>query len=91
MAETSYFRGYWSIKEVIDYMDPLAEWMTKHKPDSKELTLKGPDFDLLKRWPKAAAMFRVHQHEGALTYKGFSLKRDKKPSRYDKRDAAHVA
>ena len=82
MAEASYFRGYHSIKEVVDYMAPLADWMRQNKPSNKELTLKGPDFDLIKRWPKAAGMFEIQEINGALHYKGFTLKRDKKPGRY---------
>lgn len=89
MSETtSYFRGYHAIKEVIEYMGPLAEWMKAHKPDVKELTLKRPDFDLLKRWPKAAGLFDVVQNQaGELSYKGFSLKHDKKQPRYDRESA----
>lgn len=90
MSETSYFRGYWAIKEVIEYMAPLAGWMRKNKPDIHILTLKRQDFDLLKRWPKAASMFDVSQGlDGSLSYQGFTLKFDKKPPRYD-RDAARA-
>jgi hypothetical protein len=90
MSETSIFRGYHAIKEVVEYMAPLAEWMARHKPEIKELTLKGPDFDLLKRWPKAAGMFDVSQFNGELSYKGFHLKRDKKPFRYSKNNPEHA-
>lgn len=86
---TSHFRGYHSIKEIVDYMEPLGEWMKKYKPDSRELTLKGPDFDLIKRWPKAASMFHIRQNEaGELSWDVFRLKRDKKPPRYDKKAGA---
>jgi hypothetical protein len=89
MAEQSYFRGYHAIKEVTEYLEPLAQWMRKHKPDVGVITLKRQDFDLLKRWPKAAQMFQVSQSpEGELTYLGFKLKFDKKPPRYNKHEAA---
>ena len=89
MAEQSYFRGYHAIKEVVGYLQPLAEWMSKYRPDTKSITLKRQDFDLLKRWPKAAGMFEVSQDQhGALTFRGFALKFDKKPPRYSKDDAA---
>lgn len=88
MTEQSYFRGYHAIKEVIEYLQPLAEWMEKHKPNVKTLTLKRQDFDLLQRWPKAASMFEVQQEAGkSLRYHGFALKFDKKPPRYDQRAA----
>ncbi len=84
MTEPSYFRGYHAIKEVVDYMRPLAEWMEMHKPGVKEITLKRGDYDLLKRWPRAAGMHNVTVTADGVTYKGFALKHDRKPPRYDK-------
>jgi hypothetical protein len=86
--EDSYSRGLKSIQEVVAYVEPLALWMEKNKPSCKQLTLKGPDYDLLKRWPKAAAMMHVFQGpEGDLVYRGFALARDKKPARYPQKAA----
>jgi hypothetical protein len=79
---TDYFRGYHAIKEVVDYMQPLAEWMQKFKPGTHVMTLKGPDFDLLKRWPKAEQILGVTQDSGVMRFMGFELKRDHKASRY---------
>ena len=89
MAEQSHFRGYNSIKEVMASLEPLEDWMTKFKPSEKTITLKRPDFDLLKRWPKAAGMFNVTTTpDGLLQHKGFLLKHDKKAPRYEKRGEA---
>jgi hypothetical protein len=79
---TSYFRGYWSISEVVDYMKPLAEWMQKFKPESKKLTLKRQDYDLIRRWPKAAGLFGITVTETGASFMGFELGFDKKPPRY---------
>ena len=80
----SYFRGYWSIADVVDYMKPLAEWMKKFKPENKQLTLKGPDYDLIRRWPKAAGLHGIQVTETGAMFDGFELKRDNKPRRYIK-------
>lgn len=80
----SYFRGYWSIKEVVDYMAPLAAWMKKFKPETKQLTLKRPDYDLIRRWPKAASLHGITVTETGAVFDGFELRHDKKPPRYQK-------
>lgn len=64
-----------------------SDWMKANKPSCTELTLKGPDFDLIRRWPKAASIFSIHDIDGVLHFDGFVLKRDKKPARYPKRAA----
>lgn len=84
MAESSYFRGYYSIKEVVDHLQPLAEWMSQFKPDTKEITLKRGDYDLIKRWPKAAGLLDIRVTDEEICYRGFRLKHDLKPPRYEK-------
>jgi hypothetical protein len=87
MSEISHFRGYQAIKEIVDYMNPLAEWMAKFKPDTHDLTLKGPDYDVIARWPKAAAIHNIRVSDaGDILFKGFKLKRDKKPFRYSQKN-----
>jgi hypothetical protein len=89
MTEQSYFRGYNSIKEVADYLEPLADWMEKYKPGTKVLTLRRQDFDLIQRWPKAAGLLKFSQApDKSISYRGFTLKYDKKPPRYSKHEAA---
>lgn len=83
MAESSYFRGYHAIKEVVDYVQPLVEWMAQFKPDTKELTLKRGDYDLIKRWPKAAGLFDISVTEEEISYRGVRLKHDLKAPRYE--------
>jgi hypothetical protein len=74
---------------VSKYLEPVANWMEKFKPSVKEITLKRADYDLIKRWPKAAELLHFRQApDGTLRYKGFTLKFDKKPPRYSKDEAA---
>ncbi len=82
----SYFRGYWSIMEVVERMRPLADWMERFKPGQKELTLIRKDWDLIARWPKAASLFDIAVDEKGLHWRGFQLKPDGKPGRYEKSD-----
>lgn len=80
---TSPFRGYASIREVVERMGPMGVWMEKFKPECKHLTLKRRDFDLLERWPKAAALFEIQKTpDGGLYWKSFRLYPDTGPSRY---------
>lgn len=76
MAEKT-FRGYWAIKEVLDRMQPLAEWTKQFKPQQRHLTLERKDYDLIRRWPKAAHIHGIECvgpetwfHEFELTYDG---------------------
>ena len=80
----SYFRGYWSIKDVVEYMKPLAEWMQKFKPETHVLTLKRQDYDLIRRWPKAASLHGITVTETGARFMDFELHFDKKPPRYPK-------
>jgi hypothetical protein len=85
-AAESTFRGYWSIKEVTDNMDRLANWMVANKPECGVMTLQRKDYDLLKRWPKAAQVLNVTFAEsGEPCYRGFELHYDNKPPRYVKK------
>jgi hypothetical protein len=83
-AQTSVFRGYKSIQEAMDHIKPLAEWMKANRPTCKRITLKGPEYDLIQRWPKAAKLFGIQVTETSIIYDGFEFGRDKKPQRYGK-------
>jgi hypothetical protein len=84
------FRGYRAITEVVERMTALADWFQQYRPDCKVMTLARRDLDLLQRWPKAAAIHHVHTNTATgLTYwRGFELRADKTPPRYD-REAAN--
>lgn len=80
----SYFRGYWSILEVKGRVERLTDWLKANRPSCKQVTLKGPDYDLVRRWPKAAGLHGFIVTDDGAVYDGFSLLRDKKPRRYEK-------
>lgn len=86
MAEQSVFRGYKAISEVAARVRPLAEWMQQHRPGATSITLRGADYDLVVRWPKAAAMlgFQVPE-QGPPKFGGFTISRDRTPDRYERR------
>lgn len=84
MATDSNFRGYWSIREVMEKVERLGSWMEQFKDGCTTITLKRKDHDLLLRWPKAAALFDITAHGGVIMWKGFVLRADSGPSRYDK-------
>ena len=86
MAEGSSFRGYWAIREVIDRMDPLVDWTKQFKPQQRHVTLPRKDFDLIRRWPKAASVLNIDVHESDVMYKGLELTYDGGPRRYGERD-----
>ena len=83
-TDVSYFRGYWSIREVIEErMNPLAEWLKENRPSCRVMTLRGKDYDLVRRWPKASGLLGITVTKDATTFKGFELHRDKAPARYE--------
>lgn len=83
MAEQT-FRGYWSIKEVLERMDPLVEWTKKFKPQQRHITLARKDYDLIRRWPKASHVHQIEVVGPETWYHGFELTYDGGPTRYGK-------
>ena len=84
MAEVPTFRGYWSIKEALERMAPLAEWTKKFKPQQRHLTLLRKDYDLIRRWPKAAHIHQIEVVGDEVWYQGLELTYDSGPKRYGK-------
>jgi len=84
MADAPSFRGYWSIKEVLDRMQPLAEWTRKFKPNQRHLTLPRKDYDLIRRWPKAAHIHQIEVVGSEVWFHEFELTYDGGPRRYEK-------
>lgn len=75
------FRGYWAIAEVVARMKKLAEHYAKFHP-RKTICLYRKDYDLLARWPKAAALHGIRQEGKTLVFMGFELGYDKTEKRY---------
>lgn len=80
MAE-KYFRGFHAIAEVVERMVKLADHQQKFHPH-ESLRLFRKDYDLLARWPKAAAMHGVMVEGETLVFKGFTLTYDRTQKRY---------
>jgi hypothetical protein len=78
-------RGYRGIEEIKARMTPLMEWTKQFKPEQQHLCLQRKDYDLIKRWPKAA-----HCHEievlstGEIWWRGLELVYDSGMGRYAK-------
>lgn len=85
MAETA-FRGYASIGEVMKRMTKLIEWTRQFKPQQQHMTLQRTDYDLIKRWPKAAAAHGISVVDNGreLWYRGLELTYDGGPRRYER-------
>jgi hypothetical protein len=83
--EQSPFRGYKSIEEVREKVQNLDEWLRTAGKESAPITMLAKDFDLVKRWPKAAELhgFRVAGEE--VTFKGRMLRRANGERRYQER------
>lgn len=88
MTDDKVSRGYWSIKEVVDYLKPLAAWFEQNRPSVRNITLRGRDYDLVARWPKAAEQHGFSVRDGVMQYGSITLTRDKGRARYDRKDAA---
>lgn len=80
-------RGYWSIKEVVDRLKPLAQWYEQHKPNVRQITTDGSDYDLIARWQKAAEQLGFTVTKEGVMFGIYTLKRDNAPARYP-REAA---
>lgn len=80
-------RGSRAIAEVIERMNPLADWLSVHKPECRVLTLRRRDLDLLLRWPAASAHQQIHIIDGVAWWRGLILRADKTAPRYNQRFA----
>ena len=81
----SLFRGYRGIEEIVRRMTPLHQWTRGFKPDQKHLRLHRRDYDLIKRWPKAAHCHDIIVMEnGEVWWHGLELVYDQGLSRYAK-------
>lgn len=88
-AAVSVFRGYHGIKEILDEITPLVDFILKYKPSLKHMTLNRKSYDLIARWPKAGAMHGFeYSKEGIVSYKGIVLGYDKRPGRYSESTSA---
>lgn len=81
MAEAT-FRGYWAIKELIERLEPLTEWTKQFKPAQRHITLARKDYDLVRRWPKAAHIHQIECVGPETWYHGYELTYDGGPRRY---------
>lgn len=78
-------QGYRLIEDIMKRVRPLAEWTRQFKPEQLHLTLTRNDYDILKRWPKAAHTHGVDVVNGSeVWFRGLELTYDGGPRRYIK-------
>lgn len=70
-------------------MTPLADWTKKFKPEQQCLRLPRKDYDLIKRWPKAAGTFGITVLRGGqggveIWWRGLELTYATGQGRYEK-------
>jgi hypothetical protein len=76
-------QGYRLIEDIMKRVGPLAEWTRKFKPNQQHLTLTRNDYDILKRWPRAAHAHGVDAvNDRELWFRGLELTYDGGPRRY---------
>ena len=79
----SNLKGIKTCQKIVETMRPLADWLRANRPATDTLTLKGPDYDTLEHYPKAAEACSVLTVNGVMQFSGYQLKRDKKPLKYE--------
>ncbi len=84
---TTGHRGYSLIGDLAVRMVRLAEFLTENRHDSVRITIKRADWDLLRRWPRAAADHGFLVTRDLITWRGFQVSPDNGPGRYEKEDA----
>ncbi len=78
-------QGYRLIEDIMKRVKPLAEWTRQFKPEQQHLTLIRNDYDILKRWPKAAHAHGVDVvNDREIWFRGLELTYDGGPRRYVK-------
>ena len=76
-------RGYRGIEEIVKRMAPLMEWTKQFKPEQMHLRLARHDYDLIKRYRKAAAAHDIHVINGReIWWNGLELVYDSGQARY---------
>lgn len=74
MSEEKYFRGFHAIKEVAQRLTPIVDHAKKFSPDMTQVRLFAKDYDLVERWPKAAAMHGFTFDGDAIFFHGMVLR-----------------
>lgn len=78
-------RGFRGIQEIVQRMTPLMEWTKQFKPEQMHLVLARKDYDLIKRYRKAAAAHDIHVINGTeVWWRGLELVYDNGQTRYPK-------
>lgn len=90
-AATNSFRGIRGIEEIAVKMAKLVDYLTRYRPDVKQLILSRPDYDLVARWPKAANVLGFDVTHNGIFYKGFQLTFNTEHGRYQPQPEAHQA
>lgn len=76
-----YFRGFHAIGEVAKKAQRIAD-NAPFLPNLRTLRLYRRDYDLVKRWPKAAALHGFEFTADAISFRGFAVAHDGTRPRY---------
>ncbi len=81
MSSSDSFRGIQGIREIKERIAPLVNFYLGANKVAT-VTCRRVDFDLIQRWPKAAAVEGFDVTHNGVFYKGLKLGYDRGPSRY---------
>lgn len=84
MTQQSAFRGIQGIREIKTRMATLVSWYQTFKPDLKEIVIERVDYDLVARWPRAAAVEEFDVTDNGIFFKGMRLTYTTGQGRYEK-------
>ena len=77
-----YFKGMRGIEEVVMRMRPLFDFYKDFRPDIQHIAIPRKDFDLVRRWPKAAHLCGFDVTEDGIYYGGLRVLHDTSEARY---------
>jgi hypothetical protein len=55
--------------QLVERLQPLADWMEKFKPTCKTISVSHEDMKLITKYPDAAKDMGFHQHGGLVTWR----------------------
>jgi hypothetical protein len=85
-AQVSSFRGIQGIRDIKARLEPLADYYIAFKPSVTELICSRADYDLVARWPKAAAIEGFDTSDAGIFFQGLRLTFATGEGRYEKSD-----
>jgi len=60
--------------QLVERIQPLADWMEKFKPSCKTISVAKEDMKLIRKYPEAANDMGFHQFGGFVRWRDFEIK-----------------